>query len=180
MAQASSCPAAWPGWVLGQPGCCGSSTLATPPGHKLVYASFPLAYALGASISTNPNRQTRLMRAWGMQSGNPGRTKRGPCNPPNIAPNIHTLFPRSRRPFPMGQYLLCSVGSPGPPPVSVGTPWRVSPLPFSSISFQEHPSFLSSHLNPRSTVSSSLQTKSGLEAGGKAPESSILGCKLLA
>lgn len=119
------------------------------------------------------------MRAWGLQNSSPDRTKWGRSDP--HSPRLTPPLPLSLRAHSPG----VSFSSPGwlsLPTTCVG--WDASESLYSSYpplspSSRGTPTSSSSHLHPRSAVSS-LQTKSGLAAGGKAPEPPALGCELLA
>lgn len=129
---------------------------------------------LGPSSSANPNPQTRLVRAWDLRNSGPGRTKWGPCD--LHSPHLTPPFPKSPRPFPRGQFFLARRTIPAHHQGRLGCVYSLHPPPSSS---KGTPTSSSSHLHPRSVVSS-LQTKTGPAAAGKAPEPPTLGCKLLA
>lgn len=153
--------------------CWGSSTLATPSGHKISRGLFP---SLPASFTpslrcpgrqgspTNPNGQTRPVRAWNLESSNRGRNKWGrsqACSP-GLTP-LH--FPGVSAPIPKGSVSPPLAGFSGiPPEIAEACTRRIRSIPSSKSS----PTLSSSHLNPRSSVSS-FWAEAEPAASGKAP-----------
>lgn len=181
-------------WVLsqgpGRPGPRGLAGLGAgavpwhPVSRRLLFPRVlpglhPAGLRSGADSSANPSRQPRRPKAWGRQSGNPGRTQ---CLPPTphstLTPAQHApLSPGLRVHSPAISFFLRPPGSPGPP--LAGRSGRVLGPPSSVCFSQEHPSFLQPSPDPRAQFLLLSGLKAEPTAGGKVPAPRTPGCKLL-